>query len=310
MRLAKRQYECRSSSEFRLNENVFYIKDTGFLMSLKKDPLNARYFEHSLRLHLAKKTKTSFSVLNEEPVRCVFCGKVNQTHYPKYQISEDRQVTIVGTGYRNIKKYCFDQTSDCPGKRLNPNSVEFVSKTEGLSEEEALRLIHTRNKSPFYLENHKTKHDYQKTQRQYFYGREPEQVKNGIRQILETRLKNSVEHQEFSKKTAFTFISKTEGGHILCSNGERYFFEELRKQDLIKFVKTNGFYKNDHWCYDFYFEDLDLYVEIAGMCGEKYEKRLSEKGQSYNVIVIKSRSRNFKKQCSLLALQLKDKLNA
>jgi hypothetical protein len=54
---------------------------------------------------------------------------------------------------------------DCrPPISMNPNSVEYNVIKFGLTETEALNMIHDRNKSPFYKTNHKDQEEYRKFQ--------------------------------------------------------------------------------------------------------------------------------------------------
>lgn len=57
-------------------------------------------------------------------------------------------------------------TKNCKYKVLNPNSAEFVEKSRNFnSRESAIEYIHTRNKTPFYANNHDNLLDYSKWQR-------------------------------------------------------------------------------------------------------------------------------------------------
>ena len=66
--------------------------------------------------------------------------------------------------YENDKVYCYSKNRECGGRKMNPNSIEFISKTMGLSELDARNYIHNNNKSPFYSINHKSGTDYIKWQ--------------------------------------------------------------------------------------------------------------------------------------------------
>jgi hypothetical protein len=52
-----------------------------------------------------------------------------------------------------------------------------------------------------------------------------------------------------------------------------------------------------------------MYIEIAGMSGENYEHRLQEKITKFGAIVLKSKSRIFKRQCEELAKTIRRKLH-
>ena len=55
---------------------------------------------------------------------------------------------------------------------MNPNSIEYNVIKFGLSKEEALNLIHERNKSPFYKINHKSEDEYRKFQSHHLFSEE------------------------------------------------------------------------------------------------------------------------------------------
>lgn len=68
--------------------------------------------------------------------------------------------------YPNSMKYCFSgRTSDCPASKVNPNSASFYSMTMGISHEAALSFLRSKNKSPFYRENHASPEEYSNFQR-------------------------------------------------------------------------------------------------------------------------------------------------
>jgi hypothetical protein len=66
--------------------------------------------------------------------------------------------------YKNNSYYCYHYNKNCVGRLLNPNSIEFVSKSKNISKENALQLIHLRNKTSFYSNNHNSKEEYKISQ--------------------------------------------------------------------------------------------------------------------------------------------------
>ncbi len=62
------------------------------------------------------------------------------------------------------KFYCKNRLKKCPGAKLNPNSIKFVSLKNNITEDEALKYIKNRNKSPFYKENFTNENEYKKSQ--------------------------------------------------------------------------------------------------------------------------------------------------
>lgn len=69
--------------------------------------------------------------------------------------------------YCQYKKY-FEYESlycgKCLSKQLNPNSFEYISKVCDITLDIAKEILHKRNKSPFYLCNHKDEDSYKKSQ--------------------------------------------------------------------------------------------------------------------------------------------------
>jgi len=115
----------------------------------------------ALKLSLNKRKK--YDILNQlnslyEVRICNFCGKSFTTGIQLKFIEQiDGSYHIVSDGHVRDKeygKYHSCSAKSCPCKKLNSNSVEFISKCYAMSEDEALALIHSRNKSPFYACNH------------------------------------------------------------------------------------------------------------------------------------------------------------
>ena len=99
-------------------------------------------------------------------MKCGFCNRETILFDISFEVArrEKEEADIIVTGIKHISdlKYCY--IKGCEGKKLNPNSIEFICKTRDISKEEAIQYIHARNKSPFYRDNHKTEEDYQKYQ--------------------------------------------------------------------------------------------------------------------------------------------------
>lgn len=73
---------------------------------------------------------------------------------------------IIIKNFKYTKKiYCYGSNTNCEGIKINPNSFEFISKTENVSLEEAKKILKNRNSSPFYKENWKSERDYKEYQK-------------------------------------------------------------------------------------------------------------------------------------------------
>lgn len=100
----------------------------------------------------------------DKKIFCNWCGRPNVTCKGIYGIDfSNMTVSLMDIEYSK-KLHCCYGTTECQSKKLNPNSIEFVSKSRNLSLEEAREYILNRNKSPFYSRNHKTLDDYKKYQ--------------------------------------------------------------------------------------------------------------------------------------------------
>lgn len=107
---------------------------------------------------------------NNLPVqKCAICASAYNPYFTlDFDILPTNEVKIsnVINGHKSYnyekynKHYCYGENRSCPGITMNPNSVEFISLTLGLSANDALAYIHKNNKSPFYLNNHESHDEY------------------------------------------------------------------------------------------------------------------------------------------------------
>jgi hypothetical protein len=182
MRKSKTQYVCATSKEL-LRPTYYYVTNTGYLIEINE--LSENRIRQALKLHLSKRKLDIFNLLSiDNKMHCVFCDMHNSTWYPTY-IIEGKHITITGIEYHKPINYCFISNNKiCDGKQLNPNSAEFVSKTQNMSISDALKYIHDRNSSPFYKENHNSSDDYSEYQRTRLDGKsikEIEQIRKGVK---------------------------------------------------------------------------------------------------------------------------------
>lgn len=135
-------------------------------IKIKCEILDNKRVSKVINISFARKFKmSSVDICNKLHIDmkiCPFCGEFIPPNY--YDVSiNDNVITINGGIY--VKEFSSCRNKQCHSKKLNPNSVEFVSVAYGLSEEDALKYIHERNKSPFYRENHVSEEDYTKYQK-------------------------------------------------------------------------------------------------------------------------------------------------
>lgn len=92
---------------------------------------------------------------------CAWCGKPNSKILLKLCF-DGITIRLGSDGYYKELNCCF--SGGCEYTKLNPNSVEFISKSRGLSPTQALEFAHSRNLSPFYQKNHRSDEDYSRYQ--------------------------------------------------------------------------------------------------------------------------------------------------
>jgi hypothetical protein len=125
----------------------------------------------SLKSSIKKKFNTNlddFLISNGYEInKCGFCNtpslytlEFNIIPYKRSFIIKDYVIKYPKSLY-----YCYRKNKKCDGVNYNSNSVEFVSKANNLNKEEAIKLIHSRNKTPFYIENHSSEEKYKDYQR-------------------------------------------------------------------------------------------------------------------------------------------------
>jgi len=130
---------------------------------------NVNKIAFSLKQSLMKKFKITLeeyaNYLGFNIHRCGFCGEFAKIDIEiKFENYKKRkEIIITKVTYPN-NYYCKGQNENCDGKNYNPNSIVFVSKTRNIDNDNALILIHERNKSPFYSENYKNIDDYKNYQ--------------------------------------------------------------------------------------------------------------------------------------------------
>lgn len=146
------------------------LGDTNYevlLSSLYEEKKLLRYIKTSLSksgIDIIDSSKRFF-LTNIE--KCPFCGSDSKYHLLYNIKNSSLEITGVGLkenemGWKNY--HCLSGRSSCDGGSLNPNSVEYISKSYKVSNEDARDYILNRNKSPFYRKNHDSDEDYKKSQ--------------------------------------------------------------------------------------------------------------------------------------------------
>ena len=144
----------------------YYIVGLDTFINIKDcEEFDCGKFSKAINMSFARKHKMSaIDICNKLGFvlkQCPFCKEYVKPDYYDMKV-DGSTLTILGVVYRKEFTSCSNKA--CRSKKINPNSVEFVSTAYGLSSDEALKYIHTRNKSPFYRENHNSEEDYKKYQ--------------------------------------------------------------------------------------------------------------------------------------------------
>lgn len=93
------------------------------------------------------------------PHLCKFCK--TEPVGVKIVKNKDGNIIIEDAELCNVKS-CVDER-----KKLNTNSVEYISIVYNVNSDEALKILHSRNKSPFYKSNFTSDIEYQLSQRKF-----------------------------------------------------------------------------------------------------------------------------------------------
>lgn len=143
------------------------IAETDYVINVNK-PLTKISLRQSLKVKCSRmkldwvnQIQSRFSNLRT----CGFCGNIDSSYYFAYEQVDVNELKITGLEYETDLHYC--RRPACNGSKLNPNSVEFVSQSRKISKDDALALIHSRNKTPFYRCNHASDEAYARSQNIY-----------------------------------------------------------------------------------------------------------------------------------------------
>lgn len=280
---------------------------------------------------------------------CAWCGKPNSTVILQVHI-KGSNVLLSNGGYVKDLHCCF--TNGCAYKKLNPNSVDFVAKSRKVSKEEAIKIIHCRNASPFYSGNHVNSDSYRSYQGSRCFNNDAErnaliikrqnharslagfierfgldgkekwlflQKQKGI--TLENLTKKHGENaqkkldawknsiscsqenfvrrhgevigKELYKKVAqshgfYSPVTFTCGGSALRSNLERSFYEILIEGGLLEDVDfvVDGAYPNSSQRFDFWFQQIGIYIEICGCTTKQYRDKMQKKKDAHGAVLV------------------------
>ena len=209
---------------------------------------------------------------------CPFCGN-DSSYIFSYEIKE-MNIIVYGLKLRechDMKDYhCHLGKNVCPGSKLNPNSVEYISTSFKIDQESALNFIHSRNKTKFYRENHESEETYKKYQThdiEWFitkYGEE-----NGLLKFNKMKLMCSI-------KNTNDYVKKTYGEDVL---------QELSKKKAVgliswwiaKYGEENGRTLYDNWKNSCKNTEKTFITRYGASGSEKFEKYKERKRTYYTL---------------------------
>jgi very-short-patch-repair endonuclease len=197
---------------------------------------------------------------NKNLEKCRIC----KTHYPPVFIEcHEENGLIIVDGFTKLKDrvYCYGLNKECPGIKMNSNSIEFISKTLLISNEEALKYIKSNNKSSFYKENWDNLDDYKKSQSRdvnFFKEKYKENWQNSYNNYIDKIKKsNSIEryiseygyeegvkiYKDISKKKnsmSFNFFLRKNNNNYKKTKFEYYERLKSVSNNLESFIKRYG----------------------------------------------------------------------
>lgn len=141
---------------------IYEIKDNSGISFRTNIKPGEKRFKNKIKKAISEST---VSFLPE--IHCCHCDKTKSGDISffdfEYEV-KDGEVSILHlTCIHDYENYSFKLCYNCFSlikKHHNPNSIYYVSKKFGVSEEEASNIIHTRNSSPFYRINHDSEESY------------------------------------------------------------------------------------------------------------------------------------------------------
>jgi len=225
-------------------------------------------------------------VFKSSITQCTFCD-LNSSFNVEYLVDRNTKevrikgISLIKVGDNYINYHCKSgKNSGCPGSKLNPNSIEYVSNALKINKEEANFYILERNKSPFYSKNFNSEEEYKKSQsrnRAYYinkYGiEEGEKRYESFCNVM--KIKNNSEY--LIKKFGFDGYKEICSKKAVCSldyfirkfgkDGEKKWNDHIKKISITKesFIKKHGDAKwKDHLENIQKKKSLDFLIDVYG----------------------------------------------
>lgn len=211
-----------------LNKSLFICRICGKAIDIKKNKRTDKLIP--VKVHL--KSAHKISILDYFDFRikekCKFCKKENV----KVLLTK-----INGKVNFCAKKYCENKKCINERKKINPNSIKFVSICNNVDTDEAKKIIHKRNKSPFYKINHKNEKEYLNSQRIF----SPIHVEHYLNK------ENPITGRKYTVKEAEEKIRATQSKIGRKSKGKKFNFITNKESFIEKFGIEEGTKKYLSW---------------------------------------------------------------
>lgn len=150
-----------------MNTYIIILQNKEYLTNITEKKTEASIIRYCKTFMSRKHKINIFEILKKgiDMCKCPFCGNYS-SYILDYEIIE-MKVFLKGLKLRNshgFDDYHCHLGKKCLGSSLNPNSIEYVSKSFNLTTDIALEFIHSRNKTLFYKKNHNSESDYKRSQ--------------------------------------------------------------------------------------------------------------------------------------------------
>lgn len=275
--------------KYKLNNKIIDFKSS-----------NIKSFSPTIKKILKREGINIYEHLENLGFNLKLCNICKTTYNPNFKlifkILDNNIVKICdvkwGKSSYNFKKYdkhyCYGSNRNCPGLKMNPNSVEFISKTLNLNEDDALSYIYENNKSPFYSINHDSIEDYSKSQSR---GKDYYISKYGQTEGLLKYESNITKFKYTNSKISYTDkYGQTEGLKIWDKISKKKAITLANLQ--LKYGKSNGIDRYNNWintCSISNIELIDKYGKDEGLkrIKSRNNKRIQSLIENGHVIIPK-----------------------
>lgn len=156
------------------------------------------------------RTKIDYDLFPER--KCSYCSKNILDEKTASIIEKDFVITV--RCKLDYKEYLSVVCWECrPPHSMNPNSIKYNMIKFGLNENEAISLIHSRNKSPFYASNHDSFEEYRKFQSHDNFSEERKQ---------EIQIKQNIGREKWANKLGKENVKKIKDSSSLEFHIKKY----------------------------------------------------------------------------------------